>query len=225
MAAALSDLIQRVRLVIDQIGSNFLNDSEITQNINTSGIEMHDLCLRANEDHFTKTYAFTAGSAASYPMPADFYYLRMIEWSYGGRTYTLDTVDLINKNEFQQIGSIPSAYYLSQNSVYFLPGGAQGSMIAWYIPKYIELVLTTDEISNIYPKLSEEFMVISAALHCLRKLGEDVSSFAYEKDRLKAALGAANSDRNRGIPKGILNTNRVRRLGGNSIFSRKGRYS
>ena len=143
----LLELKTRVRERADMENSNFISDSELTSIINQSLFELYDLLIGAYDDYFIAEpilFSLAGGEASSsYPLPADFYKLRGIDFNLDGDRW-VDLGSFNFKERNRQDGLVRSIYFRAYNLKYRVFGGnilfkpidsCAGNFQLWYIPQ------------------------------------------------------------------------------------------
>jgi hypothetical protein len=215
MAETLSSLRTRVRARADMKNSNFVEDSELNQYINSSYQELYDILVTSFEDYYTlPPVAFSIASGSNYyELPSDFYKLRGVDSSLDGSNYyTMQPFDFANRNKFNQsLLVMNSANYYKQyrivgDRLYITPeDDAAGNYRIWYVPKAVTLGSDSDTLDGINGW--EEYIVVDATRKCLAKEESDTSFLVQEKEMLRQRIIAAAARRDAGMPKSITDVN------------------
>jgi len=216
MSVTLATMRSRVRQRADMEESEFVQDSELNQYINSSYQELYDILVTSFEDYYTlPPVSFTiATSTDYYTLPADFYKLRGVDASLDGSTYyyTLMPFDFLNRNRNNDnlIAADYSAtdrkYRIVGSRIYVTPAdNAPGSYRIWYVPS--ATVLTSDSSTLDGINGWEEYVVVDAARKCLDKEESDTRALVVEKEALRQRIIAASARRDAGMPKSISDVN------------------
>lgn len=210
MAEMLSSLRTRVRARADMKNSNFVEDSELNQYINSSYQELYDLLVASFEDYYTAApTSFTISSGNTYTLPADFYKLRGVDSSIDGvNYYTMQPFDFANRNNFNNtVGVLNSYQFQNQyrivgDKIYITPeDNAAGSYRIWYVPRATTLSTDSSTLDGINGW--EEYVVVDAARKCLAKEESDTSFLVQEKEMLRQRIITMSARRDAGMPKSI----------------------
>lgn len=211
MAETLSSLRTRVRDRADMKNSNFVEDSELNQYINSSYQELYDILVSSFEDYYTlPVVPFTIASGSNYyDLPSDFYKLRGVDSSLDGSNfYTMQPFDFANRNNFTQgLGVLTNGNYRKQYRVvgsrlYFTPeDDASGDYRMWYIPSTTVLSADSSTLDGINGW--EEYIVVDAARKCLAKEESDTRMLIAEKEALRQRIINMAARRDAGMPKSI----------------------
>jgi len=215
MAETLSSLRTRVRARADMKNSNFVEDSELNQYINSSYQELYDLLVASFEDYYTAApTSFTIASGSNtYTLPADFYKLRGVDFSSDGSNYyTMMPFDFANRNNLNNnVGVLALSQYQNQyrivgDKIYITPeDNAAGSYRIWYVPRATVLTVDASTLDGINGW--EEYVVVDAARKCLAKEESDTSFLVQEKEMLRQRIIAMSARRDAGMPKSITDVN------------------
>lgn len=211
MAETLSSLRTRVRARADMKNSNFVEDSELNQYINSSYQELYDLLVASFEDYYTAApTSFTISSGSNtYTLPTDFYKLRGVDCSIDGvNYYTMQPFDFANRNNFNNTVGVLNSYQFQNlyrivgDKIYITPeDNAAGSYRLWYVPRATVLTLDASTLDGINGW--EEYVVVDAARKCLAKEESDTSFLVQEKEMLRQRIIAMSARRDAGMPKSI----------------------
>ncbi len=215
MAETLSSLRTRVRARADMKNSNFVEDSELNQYINSSYQELYDLLVASFEDYYTAApTSFTVSSGSNtYDLPSDFYKLRGVDFSTDGSNYyTMQPFDFANRNNFNNSVGVLSGYQFQNkyrivgDKLYFTPeDSAAGSYRLWYVPRATTLASDSSTLDGINGW--EEYVVVDAARKCLAKEESDTTFLIAEKEALRQRIIAMSARRDAGMPKSITDLN------------------
>lgn len=215
MAETLSSLRTRVRERADMKNSNFVEDSELNQYINSSYQELYDILVTSFEDYYTlPPVSFSIASGSNYyTLPTDFYKLRGVDAKLDSDNYyTMQPFDFANRNKFNQsLLVLNSANYYKQYRIvggrlYITPeDNASGDYRIWYVPRATTLTSDSSTLDGINGW--EEYIVVDAARKCLDKEESDTSALAQEKEMLRQRIINASAKRDAGMPKTITDVN------------------
>jgi len=210
MAETLSSLRTRVRARADMKNSNFVEDDELNQYINSSYQELYDILVSSFEDYYTLApVLFSITSGNTYALPSNFYKLRGVDASLDGSNfYTMQPFDFASRNNYSQnFGVLNNGQYQNQyrivgNNLYFTPeDGATGNYRLWYVPRATTLTLDASTLDGINGW--EEYVVVDAARKCLAKEESDTSFLLAEKEALRQRITTMAARRDAGMPKSI----------------------
>lgn len=202
----LAELKQQSRQRSDMENSEFVSDAELTQYINSSLAELHDLLIAAyNEDYVMEEYIFSATDAIEYVLPANFYKLRGVDLRTGpdGQWSTVKRFNFNRRNEQQNaftwnlLGLPYMEYRLVGNKVRFnRTPDLNMQFRLFYYPKATKLVLDTDVYDDV--NQFSEYVVVDAAIKMMQKEESDVSVLLAQKEALRQRIiaMAANRDAN-----------------------------
>lgn len=208
MAKQLSELRAFVRQYADMTNSTFVTDSEINSYINSSGAELYDLIIQHyGDDYFMSSTTFnTVADTDAYNLPEDFYKLRGVEAQIDGGDYvSLERFNWNERNRYNNTGGVLTTmntpalrYRLRGSQVIFSPTpDAVIGIRLWYVPLFTELTVDSDELQDVNSWY--EYVVVDAAIKCLRKEESDVSVLLAQKQMLEERIrrSAPNRDAER----------------------------
>jgi hypothetical protein len=211
----LASLRTQVRQTADMVDSTFVSDSELNQFIDLSYAELYDILTATCEDYYTLppiNFTIPDGSK-TYALPSDFYKLRGLDLSLGGGSNPEDwiTVHPFQFNERNRKNSIVQRslnsvndinYRIIGDSLYFFPEDkAPGVYRLWYIPVRTKLTLDTDTMNGVQG--FQQYVIVDAAIKCLRKEESDVQELLLAKADLKQRIEAMAPARDIGRPNRI----------------------
>lgn len=208
MAITLAKLKERCRNRADMTDSFFVDDPELTDYINSSIAELHDLLIQSyGSDYYINEITFqTVVNQPSYDLPADFYKLRAIDAKINGtRFLTLEQFNFNERNRFEDFGVwdlngvATIRYRLLGNTVYFTPVPDRSVDVRmFYIPVAQQLVLDTDELKDF--NQYAEYVITDTAIKMLAKEESDTSVFERQKAGLVQRITAAANNRDANKP-------------------------
>jgi len=211
MAITLAELKEQSRLRANQENSNFVSDSELTQYINSSIAELHDILVQSyGSDYFLNEmdFATTTGQDA-YDLPTDFYKVRGVDVKIlDGKFHTIEQFNFAERRLYQFNNSwndlyLPGVKYrVMGNKIKFIPSPDSNYDIKlWYIPVATKLVDDTDELVDL--NQYSEYVVVDAAIKMLNKEESDVSVLMQQKAELKRRIEEASNNRDAGDPETV----------------------
>jgi len=202
MTITLTNLIAQARYKANMETSQFCTDSEITDYLNSSIAELHDLLVAEfDTDYSLSSVDTTTTTSATYNLPTDFYKLKGVD--YGGSATTLQTLSAFNFNERNASKGIGTYYFNNCNIQYrltgsvitLMPAPVSGQLLRlWYTPVATKLVAGSDTLDNINGY--DEYVVVDTAIKMLRKEETDTTELMAVKEQLKRRIEvmAANRD-------------------------------
>ncbi len=203
------------------VGSLFVSDAELTEYINKSIGELHDLLVSCyGEDYFSTSVQFTSTGASSYTLTAspvsitNFYKLRGLDIQDGGRWTSLKPFMFNERNRAREYVGLT----LSERHRYRLMGGAvvfetnnpppTGSVLRlWYVPLPATLTNDSDTFDGV--NSWEEYVVVDAAIKMLRKEESDTSLLLRQKAELKLRIEQMAPNRDAGEPQRVTDVNAI----------------
>lgn len=219
----LNTLATRVRQRADMPDTDGLvSDSELYGYINGSYMELVDLLMQRNEDAFTAFESLTGTSplntADLLHLPTDiesgggnvggevgseagFTKIRRIEWQDGSEYIPLERVGIEEWDRFGTNGSAgdPRAYTLLGNKIHILPAQSSSRIYrVFYVRRPLELRTeypTNAALPDQIVLRWDDYIVIDAAIKCLRKEEQDVSELLQEKAAMQMRIATSMTDR------------------------------
>lgn len=207
MATTLANLRTYVRQQADQESSTFISDSELNRYINQGGTELHGLLSTLYEDYYLTSVNFTLSTANTYTLPANFFKLRGLDYSNAGDWITVPRFSFEERNKWQNRYSLGDlqvwrAYRLMQGAIYVLPeDDYAGNYRLWYLYGYTPMASDSDTLSDLMGW--DEYVVLYAALKCLKKEESDSSALQMDLEKLKQRIQAEASNRDAAGPEKI----------------------
>ena len=213
MTVTLSTLKSRARQAADMENSAFIGDTELTNMINASYMELYDLIVDVHEDYYvtSTTFTLTTASAGVYALPADFYKLRGLDYQLGTDYVTVYPFQWPRRNQLNRalrstwVGQVEIGYRMMGSNLRIEPNdSATGNYRLWYIPSLTLLSSDSDTLDTLITRAGwEEYIVVDAA----RKMRVKEESAVDSMDRAKAMLirriEEAASDRDADQPQAV----------------------
>lgn len=201
MATTLAQLRTRVRNRADMPDSDGLvSDSELDTYINDSYAELMDLISQKNEDAYTSVDIVTSASPIPYASIATTGWakIRRIDYFDGTDYHNLERIGIEEWPRYvNSTGTTPRAYTALGTNVYILPTPSGSKQyLVFYIKNPVALTSASDEV--VAPPIVfrwEEYVVIDAAIKCLRKEESDTSELLQEKASMQSRISTSLSDR------------------------------
>lgn len=209
----LLELKTRARQRADMVSSQFVTDAELTDYINASIAELHDLLIGSyNEDYFMEEVQFTATTAIEYPLPdgtnysgaPKFYKVRGVDIQVTAQDWvTVKRFNFNRRNEDQTrfawnlLGQPYMEYRLVGSNIRFNRTPNSNTIFRiFYHPVAPVLALDADEYDD--QNQYAEYVVVDAAIKMLNKEESDTSVLLAQKEALKKRITdmAQNRDAN-----------------------------
>jgi hypothetical protein len=219
MAITLADIRLQARQRADMVESKFVSDSELTNYVNASLAELHDLLIAAFcEEYYMNEVEFTA-------VPGQIEYDLPNGTNYDGapKLYKLRGVDIRIENQawitvkrfnFNRRNADTTAYVFNLLGLPYLEYRLVGSKIRfnrtpealnqfrmWYYPVVTPLVNDTDEFEDVNGFI--EYVVVDAAIKMLQKQEDDVAVLMAQKEALKARIKTMAQNRDANEPESV----------------------
>lgn len=203
MAATLLELKTRARHRADMQTSQFVTDSELTDYINASIAELHDILIQSyGSDYYVNETNFnTVVNQESYDLPADFYKLRGVDAKVNNTRYlTLERYNFNERNRYEDFGVwdlngvATIRYRLLGSKIRFTPVPDRDVAVRlFYVPMATVLVNDTDELTDF--NQYSEYVIVDAAIKMLAKEETDTSVFERQKMGLLDRITKASQNR------------------------------
>lgn len=211
MSVTLAQLKQRSRVRADMEKSKFVKDPELTDYINSSIAELHDILVQSyGSDYFVKSTTFlTVQDQQDYPLPDDFFKLKGVDVKLDNSRFT--TIERFNFNErnryelsgvwdLRGIGSI--RYRLLGSIIKFTPTPDRNVPVkVWYTPRAVELVNDTDILEDF--NQWHEYIIVDVAIKMLLKEESDTTALERQRQRLMDRIEKISQNRDAGKPESI----------------------
>ncbi len=210
MTITLAQLRDQARDRADMKNSDFIEDSELTNYINSSIAELTDLLVSTYENDYnigTQSYS-TVTNQANYPLPTDFYKLRGVDVQINNDNwYSMRPFNFNERNRNQDfawgLATGPSIRYrILGSNLYFSPApDGIFPVRIWYTPVATKLVADSDTLNDI--NQYSEYVIVDAAIKMMQKEESDVSVLMAQKQALIKRIQDMASNRDSGQPESI----------------------
>lgn len=212
----LAQLKTEARERSDMKNSNFVEDSELTNYINNSISELHDLLVQAYEgDYYIETAQFlTINKQESYDLDTiitgdQLYKLRGVDAKLNGdQWFTLQPFQFNERNRRQNFGAwrylgISNVRYrLVGNTIRFTPVPDDSIEVRiWYVPVAKTLVNDEDELREL--NNFSEYIIVDTAIKMLQKEESDTTVLERQKAALKRRIEEAANNREVGMGESV----------------------
>ena len=220
----LQDLITLTRQESDMENSQFVTDTELTNYINNSLAEMDDIMVDTYEDYRLEQYQATLqGGSFTIPTPQEMLKLRGVDIQGNGVVsngsypwFPIPKFQLIDRGARNNLTSALAYPFGKVNLSYFWSGAngiliypqvqASGTYQIWWIPKFSELVLTTDVLPvQMDQQAWVEYAVVDCCIKIYCKQNLDPSAFMQRKEALRTRIIGSMSNRDVAGPDCIAN--------------------
>jgi hypothetical protein len=207
-----------VLLRADMVNTTFISPDELIRYINQGITELYeDLCVASQDYYLSQWTVNTTNGTDTYPLPADFFWIRGIDINLGGQQYF--PARRFNWEERDAYKLQGTGWYWDQPVWYDLRGpnivvlpAPQGvyQLIGWYYPTAPSLNGPDDTFDSVNGW--DELIVLSAAIKCLTKeeSWEAVDRLTAAYDRQKMRVQSMAPKRNAGQPPRITDVFRGR---------------
>ena len=212
----LSEIKERARRRADMEDNPFISEPELTQYVNDSIAELHDILVTTyGEDYYTEDYSFyTTSGTDRYALPDAFYKLSGVDVQLNGSSYTtLQKFNFRDRNRYENVGAwtLQGAggirYRIVGNELVFASTPTSALAVrVWYTPVATALVDDSDSFDGINGY--EEYVVIDAAIKMLQKEESDISILYRQKQDMLKRIESAAANRDSGEPETIGDVSR-----------------
>lgn len=208
-----SVLITQARQRADQVGSQFVSDSEALDYLKLGYQNFYDLVVQSNNTYYLSSFDITLVSGQQdYPLPADFYKLLGMDlMATVGAPVTLRPFQWNERNRYKYAGLTTMAgpvyrYNLLGSNVRFTPIPGTGSIKVYYTPL---AVLPTADTDNMDTMGFDEFMILSVALKMLAKEESDTQLVAAELAAQRERVQSMLADQDASFPKAVIDIDTI----------------
>jgi hypothetical protein len=183
--------------------SQFVTDMEFGAFVQDSAAELYDLLVRSYQDYYLAVTADVVASTDAIPLPADFYKLRGVDLSLGGRWIALSAFSFQERNNRSGSGT-PLYNYSSDSGIRYRVQGSSLKLTpsenatnqtfrVWYTPLMPALTLDADVFDD--QNRWSEYIVVDAAIKALQKEESSTTVLERQKEALKQRIQAMANDR------------------------------
>lgn len=208
-----SVLITQARQRADQVGSQFVSDSEALDYLKLGYQNFYDLVVQSNNNYYLNQFDVTLVSGQQdYPLPADFYKLLGMDLlATVGAPVTLRPFQFNERNRYKYAGLTTMAgpvyrYNLLGSQVRFTPIPGTGSIKVYYTPL---AVLPTADTDNMDTMGFDEFLILSVALKMLAKEESDTQLVAAELAAQRERVQTMLADQDTSFPKAVIDIDTI----------------
>ncbi len=204
MSITLLELRTRARRRADMENSQFITDPELTDYINSSIAELHDILIQAYDSDYAIAEAppiTTVSGQDQYDLPTDFYKVKGVDAKIDNNNYsTLQNFNFNERNRSNSftiwnVAGLPHIQYrVLGNKIKFSPIPDKAVEIKlWYIPLATKLVADGDILDDI--NQFAEYVIVDTAIKMLTKEESDVTVLAAQKLALKRRIEEVANNR------------------------------
>lgn len=208
-----SVIITQARQRADQVGSQFVSDSEALDYLKLGYQNFYDLVVQSNNTYYLSQFDVTLVSGQQdYPLPTDFYKLLGMDlMATVGAPVTLRPFQWNERNRYKYAGLTTMAgpvyrYNLLGSNVRFTPIPGTGSIKVYYTPLAVLPTLLT---SNLDTMGFDEFMILSVALKMLAKEESDTQLVAAELAAQRERVQTMLADQDASFPKTVIDIDTI----------------
>lgn len=211
--ATWTSLLAQIRQCADiENSTDRFPDSELLEYANGSWAELYELIILGGGEQYlaSGTFSTTSGTATyalSTPTSSTFYKLKGFDINVGAPApLTLRQFAWDERNAYAYADgwtlNRPVAYRLVNDSVTFVPTPtATYTVTVWYYPAPVKMTAGSDTIDGVAGW--EEYVVVDAAIKCLRKDDRDPSVLLAQKAALQKRIIDAAALRNAAEPERV----------------------
>lgn len=197
----LANLRTRARELADQeIGSEFIDDTELNAYINASLGQWHGMVAKADPERYLAEETITATGASSYSLPATHLATMMVEYQESTDHYVpLYRITVTERFQYPETTTGHAfAYRLAAGNIILHPNPSSGSYRHTYITQADVLAADGDTVDGVNGW--EAWIYYDAAIKCMLKEESDASYLIAERNRIQGEIEAAAQDRVMGSP-------------------------
>lgn len=212
-SVTLATLRQRALERADMVNSDFIEDDELLEYINSSYAELYDILVSKFEDYYTPAPTpFSITSGNTYNLPSDFYKLRGVDYLISGSDYVpLRKFNFNERHADSTVrrfrGTSKLRYRIVGTKLYIEPAAnAVGSYQIWYIPLFTPLSSESDTVNGVNGW--EEYIVVDAAIKMLNKEESDTGSLEVAKAKLLERIENMAQNRDADQPESVTDVTR-----------------
>jgi hypothetical protein len=219
MSRSLLSLRTAVRQRAGMEHDQFVADDELSDYINQSAGELHDLLVAKYEDYYTTFTTFTLTAANNIQiLPNDFLKLRRLQFNDAAGPNPWRQVPQFSMEDMERTNSTYRAafaygpyraYRIFQNGIWMSPeDDASGTYRMFYVQRFIPMVLDTDEMAD-WQGWSE-YVIVDATIKCLNKEESEIGPLMAAKAALLQRIEWASANRNAAEPQHFEDVTRSR---------------
>lgn len=191
-----ANLKTRTRELADQeIGSEFIDDTELEAYINASYGRWHSMVAAADPERFAAEETITATGASSYALPADYLATLSVEYQDTTDHYILLHRSTIKeRTQFSETTTGRAiAYRFAGSNIVLMPNPSSGSYRHTYVTHCDVLSDDADTVDGVNGW--EAWIYYDAAIKCMLKEESDASALIVERNAIQREIEAAAADR------------------------------
>lgn len=211
MAITLLDIRTQARQHADMENSQFISDPELTNYVNSSIAELHDLLVGAyGSDYFINDFTFAiVANQTDYTLPDDFYKLMGVDiqindpYWYSVDAYNFNERNNNTGNSGWSLLDTPNVRYRLRGANLNFSPAPDGTYQAriFYIPVATKLVVDSDTLNDL--NAYSEYVIVDAAIKMKQKEESDVSVLMNQKAALKRRIEEMANNRDAGKPESV----------------------
>jgi hypothetical protein len=208
-----STLIEQARQRADQVGSQFVADSEALGYLQLAYQNFYDELVQSNNTYYLSTFNITLiNNQQDYNLPTDFYKLLGVDLINNvGSPITLRPFQFVERNRYKYAGLTTIAgpvyrYNLLADKIRFTPIPGSGEVKLYYTPLAVVPTLTNSDVKTIG---FDEFMILFVALKMLAKEESDTSLIAAELQAQRVRVQTMVADQDSSFPKVVVDVDTI----------------
>lgn len=200
LTKTLAQLQTDVQRICQLENSSDIGGTPLRDFVNESRRETYEILVETyGEDYFTiSTPLLLLAGTDTYPVPADFYKLRHIDWLRGDRLVRLRKHDLTGKNYFQPQLASPlhgPRYRLQGSNLVFVPTPTTAETLTVYYVPTVPVLVNSGDVATFVIPLEHSLLMQVARRACLERQELDTSGPERTIARLTASLTRAADNR------------------------------
>jgi len=208
-----STLIEQARQRADQVGSQFVSDSEALGYLQLAYQNFYDELVQSNNTYYLSTFNITLiNNQQDYNLPTDFYKLLGVDLINNvGSPITLRPFQFVERNRYKYAGLTTIAgpvyrYNLLADKIRFTPIPGSGEIKLYYTPLAVVPLQPSSDVKTIG---FDEFMILFVALKMLAKEESDTSLIAAELQAQRVRVQTMVADQDSSFPKVVVDVDTI----------------
>lgn len=184
----LTQMRDKVRRRADQESVGFITNDELTDYINSSLAELHEILIMEDCAYFEAEQTITGTGVATYALPTTFFATQMVERVDGTSYIPLKPIDAGERHLYPGTGTA-AAYRVTGSNLELLPAPTSGTYRHTYVAYPTLLSADGDTVDGHMGW--EEWIVVDCAIKCHIKEDSTPRALMAERDRITERIVTA----------------------------------